>query len=158
MPTLTRTLRWLLALAAVTITAFILLPAPAWATTPAPAWATTPDMPTGGAGGTLFVISAPAVTLIAAIVIPLLNGVLTKATWSSWVKGLVTLILNGVVALFTTGRLADGTAVFGEQMLFTWFLGFATSMLTYLGVYRPARITSSVVEVNGVEVLSLIHI
>ena len=37
-------------------------------------------------------------------------------------------------------------------MLFTWFLGFATSMLTYLGVYRPARITSSIVEVNGVEV------
>lgn len=111
-----------------------------------------PDLPAGGADGTIVTISAPIVTFIVAALIPLLNGLLTRATTSSGVKGLLTLVLTLVSSLITTGVVADGTAVFGGQMFLTWALGFVVAVTSYLGVYRPMGVTSSAIDVNGVEV------
>lgn len=112
----------------------------------------TPDLPIGGSDGTILTVTAPILTMIVAFVIPIINGLLTRLTTSSWVKGLLTLILNGVYSIIATATQADGTAVFGEQMLFTWILGFGISVASYVGIYKGAGLTSSTTKVNGTPV------
>lgn len=88
-------------------------------------------------------LSALTVTMVISLFIPIVNGIITKATLSSWVKGLLTLILNAVSAAVVTATVADGTAVFSEQTLIATLLGLAISVATYVGVYKPAGLTSS---------------
>lgn len=91
----------------------------------------------------VFVVSAPAVTLVAALIIPIANGLLTKLTLSSFVKGLITIVANGVVALLATAALDDGAAAFSFQMVWTWLVGVIVSLVSYARIYKPLRITSS---------------
>lgn len=98
-----------------------------------------PSLP-DDASGTVWVVSAPIVTLIAGLLIPILNGLLGKL--GSKLVPIATVIFNGLVALFTTGRLEDGTAVFSEQMLLTWAIGFLISITSYYGIYKPYGVTN----------------
>lgn len=89
-------------------------------------------------------IAAPLVTIIVSLLIPVINGVLTKPSTPAGVKAVGTIILNAAAALFTTGVLADGTAVFSSTTLYTALLGTIISIVTYAGVYRPIGVTSNV--------------
>lgn len=91
----------------------------------------------------LIVISAPIVTIIMSLLIPLINGLLTKYTVSGAVKGVITLLMNTVMAFITTNASDTGAALFSLQTLMTATLGFIVSVATYAGIYRPAKITSS---------------
>lgn len=90
-----------------------------------------------------FVIAAPLVTIITALVIPLVNGFLTKATTHTGVKIIGTIVLNTVAALITTGLMADGTSAFSDTTLYTALLGCIISIASYVGVYKPLNYTSN---------------
>ena len=90
-----------------------------------------------------FTLSPFTVQIIASVLIPILTGLLTRVTLSSGVKGLITLVLNAIAALVITATVADGTAVISQVTFQQWALGLAISIATYVGVYRPAGVTSS---------------
>lgn len=83
------------------------------------------------------------VTIIQALVVPIVTGLLTKASLSSAAKGLMTLVLNAVASLINVAVTADGTAVLSEATLINFGVGLAISVATYLGVYKPAGLTSA---------------
>jgi hypothetical protein len=89
------------------------------------------------------VIPATGVTMMVGIFIPLLTGILTKRTTSGFVKGLITLIANGIVSGIATATMGDGTAVISWQFFVTWFVGFITSVGLYTGLWSKAGLTSS---------------
>lgn len=90
-----------------------------------------------------FVISAPVIMFVISVLIPLLNGLLTKYSTSSKVKAVLTIVLNAVAALVVTGLQADGTAVFSNATLLTFVFGTVVSVTSYLGLYKPVGLTSS---------------
>lgn len=89
------------------------------------------------------VIAAPLVTLIVTMLIPLVNGLLTKASDSSAVKNIGTVVLNAVYALIANGMLVDGSSAFSMQTLYTAILGVMISSLTYYRIYKPLNVTSN---------------
>lgn len=88
-------------------------------------------------------LSALTVTLLVSLVIPVVTGLLTKASLSSGIKGLITLVLNAVNALIVGATLADGTAAFSQETLVVFLFGLAISVATYVGVYKPLNVTSN---------------
>jgi hypothetical protein len=97
------------------------------------------------------VIPATGVTVLIAVFIPIVTGILTRRTTSSFLKGLITLAANGIVSAVTTATLADGTALISWQFFVTWFIGFVTSVGLYTGLWLPAGVTSSDVPVRGAD-------
>lgn len=91
----------------------------------------------------VFIVAAPAVQLLVALLIPLAVGLITKYTLPGWIKATLTIILNAVNTLVVTSITADGTALFTQTMLMTWALNTAISIAIYHGLYRPAGLTSS---------------
>lgn len=106
------------------------------ASAPPPVHADTTDVST-------VVIAAPIATVIVSFVIPLINGLITTAGTPGWVKGVVTIILNAVWALFAAGTLADGSAAFSSTALFTAVLGVLISLASYAKVFKPMNATSN---------------
>lgn len=88
-------------------------------------------------------LSALAVTLVVSLFIPIVTGLVTKASLSSYVKGLITLVLNLVNAAVVVAVTQDGSAVWSEQTLIAALIGMAISVATYLGIYKPAAVTST---------------
>lgn len=85
----------------------------------------------------VWVIPAPTVTLIVAVLVPVLNGFALRPSNPSWVKALVA---NGIatVAYGITQAVADnGAALLTEA----WFHGLLASLVTmtavYFGVWKP---------------------
>ncbi len=91
----------------------------------------------------LIVIAAPALTIIVALLIPLINGILTKVTLPGAVKGVITIVLNAVWAFIATATTAEGTAVFSRTTLYTAVVGTVISVVTYFNIYKPMNLTSS---------------
>lgn len=89
------------------------------------------------------VVAAPVVTLIVSAVIPLLVGLLSKATWSPVVKAVMMIVLNGISAFVTSSMLADGTAAFSDEMFWTWLVGVIVSAVAYVVGYKPNGVTSN---------------
>lgn len=89
------------------------------------------------------VIAAPIVTIIISLLIPLLNGFLTKASTPTAVKAIGTIVLNAAWALIANGVVADGSSVFSTATLYTAILGSIISITTYAGVYKPINVTSN---------------
>lgn len=117
----------------------------AWVTAPAVALATAPDqgVEVPGTDPAPFIVIAPAVMSVIALVIPIVNGLLTKYTLHSGVKAVITIVLNAVAALLVTATEGDGTAVISNAMFMTFFYGTAVSVVSYLGLYKPLNLTSS---------------
>jgi hypothetical protein len=84
------------------------------------------------------VVSAGVGTLV-----PILNGLLTKVTLPSAVKGVITIILSAIVALITSATLADGTAVISWLTFLMWFLTTVGAIAAYVNIYKPLNLTSS---------------
>lgn len=88
-------------------------------------------------------LSALTVSLVVALIIPVVTGLVTRHSTSSGVKGLVTLVLNAVQALVVSATLADGTAVISEETFVQFALSLGISVASYAGVYKPLNVTSS---------------
>lgn len=91
----------------------------------------------------VFVVSAPVIMTLVGIVIPVLNGLLTKANTSGTVKGVLTIVLTAVGTLLVNATVADGTGVFTSQVLFTWAYTTVIAIVSYVGVWKPANVTSN---------------
>lgn len=89
------------------------------------------------------VVAAPIVTIIVSLLIPLINGFLTKASTPTAVKAIGTIVLNSIWALFANGVLVDGSATFSTATLYTAILGSVISIAMYAGVYKPVNVTSN---------------
>jgi hypothetical protein len=90
-----------------------------------------------------YVIAAPVVMFVISLLIPIVNGLLTKYTFPSSVKAVITIVLNAVAALVVTATQADGTAVISNTALLTFIFGTTISVVSYLGLYKPTGLTSS---------------
>lgn len=95
-------------------------------------------------------LDALTVTLLVSTVIPILNGILTTLRTSSTVKAVLTIILEAVTAIVVQATMVDGSAVFSQQTLVQGLLGLAIAIATYAGVWKPARLTSSLIAVQAI--------
>jgi hypothetical protein len=91
----------------------------------------------------LFSLDAALVAIILGAVIPLLNGLLTKANWSSGVKALLGLALATIAGVITTATTDGGDAVFSQSLLLNTFLSFVAAAATYNNVWKPFGLTST---------------
>jgi hypothetical protein len=112
-------------------------------TSPVPALAAdeVPNLP-DKAGGTILIISAPIVTIILSVLVPIVNGILGRST--SKLVPLMTVVFTGLVSLLTTAIDAGdlGNAVFTGQMLLTWLVSFVTALASYYGIWKPYGVTN----------------
>jgi len=90
-----------------------------------------------------FSLSPIIVTMILGTLIPLLNGIVTKVSTSAQVKVVLGLLLSAVAGIITVSITPGGGAVIGEQALVAAGLTFATTVVTYLGLWKPLEVTSS---------------
>lgn len=90
----------------------------------------------------LVVIAPSVVGIIISAVIPILVGLITKATLSSGAKAVFMLILNAVNALVTTAVTTDGSAIITRQAFANFVIGVVISVAAYYGVYKPNNVTS----------------
>lgn len=90
-----------------------------------------------------FIIIAPGLMTAIAVLIPVLNGMLTKYSLPSGVKAVITIVLNAVAALLLTATQADGTAVISMAAFLTFVYGCIISIASYAGVWKPLNVTSS---------------
>jgi hypothetical protein len=83
------------------------------------------------------------VSIILGFIIPIVNGILTKASTPAWVKGVVTLFLSAVSGLLTVGLTDNGGAVFSQATLKSAVLAFGIAVASYYSVWRPFGLTST---------------
>jgi hypothetical protein len=129
-------IRTIMAAVAVTILGLLVFGAPASALAPPPVDLDADAVST-------VVIAAPIVTVIVSLLIPLINGFLTKPSTPTAVKAIGTIVLNAAWALIANGVLADGSSAFSTSTLYTAILGVIISITTYVGVYKPINVTSN---------------
>lgn len=129
-------IRTIMAAVAVTILGLLVFGAPASALAPPPVDLDADAVST-------VVIAAPIVTVIVSLLIPLINGFLTKPSTPTAVKAIGTIVLNAAWALIANGALADGSSTFSTSTLYTAILGVIISITTYVGVYKPINVTSN---------------
>ena len=91
----------------------------------------------------VIVVYAPIVTIIVGVLIPIINGLITRWTLSSFWKGMITLGLNAISTLITSAVVDTGDAVLSRPTLYTWLLGTAVSFASYSRIYKPLNVTSS---------------
>ncbi len=128
------TTRWRMLLAAFLL-AFV-----AWCA--APLVASAADVDPGDTVAELR-LSALAVSLLVAAVIPIVNGIATTAALAAKWKALITLALNALNALIVNNTVGDGSLALTEPVIITWLIGFVISVGMYLGIYKPFGVTSS---------------
>lgn len=87
------------------------------------------------------------VSVLISFVLPLLTGLLSRASWSAGAKGLMTLILTAVQTVVVQNTVEDGGAFFSQEVLIAFALSLAISITSYVGVYKPLKLTSSPVVV-----------
>jgi hypothetical protein len=95
-------------------------------------------------------LSPLTVTLVVAVFIPIVVGLLTKAGASSWVKGLVNIFTAGVVALVTANLDANGAAVLTQSTLQNWIIATIVSTATYLGIYQSVGLNGKTAPTKGI--------
>lgn len=93
-------------------------------------------------------------TLVNAVIngfIPIVTGLLSRSTWR--LKGLITLALSTIASMVVTGTMADGTAIISQQAALNAVVGFLVAVASYVSIWRPARVTSSVIATPGTPVV-----
>lgn len=113
------------------------------AAVPTVAFAADDTVSVAGAEPGVFVIAAPVIMFVVSVLIPILNGLLTKYSTPPQVKAVLTIVLNAVAAFVVTATQADGTAVFSNATLMTFIFGTVVSVTSYLGLWKPVGLTSS---------------
>lgn len=105
--------------------------------------APAPPVDAGTTDTSTVVLAAPVVTIIVSVLIPLINGFLTKATTPAGVKAIGTIILNTAAALIINGVVSDGSSTFSTATLYTALIGCIISIASYAGLWKPLNVTSN---------------
>lgn len=100
-------------------------------------------VPVPGAEQSSFVINAVGVQLALGLVIPLINGLITKYTLGAAWKFLITTVLNAATAMITAGIVVGGAAVISWSTVYSTIFGVVVSQLMYNGIYSKNGLTSS---------------
>jgi uncharacterized membrane protein YqaE (UPF0057 family) len=93
------------------------------------------------------VIYVPAAmwTLVVSVLIPPITGFLTGLNTPTWVKSLITLLLNAVAACVATVIVSDSHAVITKSTVISTFVAYVLSHVVYKDFWKPNLITSSLV-------------
>lgn len=93
------------------------------------------------------VIYVPAAmwTLLVSVLIPPITGFLTGLDTPTWVKSLITLVLNAVAAVVATVIVVDGDAVITKSTVIATFIAYVLSHVVYKDFWKPNLVTSSLV-------------
>lgn len=100
-----------------------------------------------------FALDAYTVTLLFGLIIPLVNGLVTKISTSSAVKAVLTLFLSAVAGVVNVSLTEGGGAIVSQSTLKSTGLTFIVAVVTYFGLFKPVGLTSSPVthvDENGV--------
>jgi hypothetical protein len=82
-------------------------------------------------------IEALAVTFIISLVLPIIVGVVTKASASVQLKQVVLIITTGVATLINTNLTDTGDAVLSWNTVAYWGIALIATIASYLGLYKP---------------------
>lgn len=86
-------------------------------------------------------LSPPFVSLIISAIIPIVVGIISKATLAPAIKAVFLLVFNALNVYITTAIVVDGSAVFTQQTFAHFLVGVVISIAVYFGVYKPANLT-----------------
>jgi len=75
--------------------------------------------------------------------IPLVVGLITKATLSSKLKAFTMIIVNGLAAL--AYQVESGGGILTKEMAAAWGFGIVVSAASYAGVWKPLGATSDTI-------------
>lgn len=134
---MTRTLRRLLVALGI-VAGAVMLPVAVFAASDIP-----PPQGLETGSDALFSIDASIVAILLGVIIPILNGLVTKITTSAGVKAVLTLALSTVAGIVTTATTDGGDAIFSSALVLNTALTFITSVAAYAGLWKPLEVTSS---------------
>lgn len=96
----------------------------------------------------LFELDAAVVNVILGVLIPIVNGLLTKLSTSSAVKAILNLALVSAAALLNTSLTENGDAVLSRSLILNAAMTFIVAATTYTNLWKPLQVTSSPVTVT----------
>lgn len=85
------------------------------------------------------------VTLLISLVLPLINGFLTKLSDSGGVKTMLLIALSAVNSFVLAAVMEGGYYVFTKETISTFIVTTAIAMAASSGLYKPIGLTSSAV-------------
>lgn len=87
---------------------------------------------------------AQLISILVGGILPLVTGLVTKATWSGGVRAVVLLALSGVTGVLTDflGALNGGTSFDWATALTAAFLTFLSGVGTYFGLWKPTTLAA----------------
>lgn len=92
-----------------------------------------------------FGLDAYTVTILLGLVIPLINGFVTKCSTSTTVKALITLLLSAVAGIVNVSITEGGGAIISQSTIKSTALTFLIAVTTYVGLFKPLELTSSLI-------------
>lgn len=96
------------------------------------------------------VVTVPAVAaMLLALAIPIVNGIITKATASTLVHDVVSIVLSACVALLAQ-RTGDGAAIISTEMALNVLVVYAVQLASYLKVWKPIGINGRLAPTRGI--------
>lgn len=81
--------------------------------------------------------------LLQSLVVPLVVGLVLKATASSRLKVLAQLVINAAGALIGSAVILDGVATFSKPTLTLWAITTVGTIATHYGVWKPIGVTGA---------------
>lgn len=92
--------------------------------------------PIAVATGSHLTVTAPVLSIVTGLVMPIVLAVFTKLATSSFRKGIIGIVAAFLAALIERAMLADGSAVFTQALLLDVGLIYGPQLLTYLGLWQ----------------------
>lgn len=100
--------------------------------------------------GREFVIANPVWSIITGVLLPLVVGLITKASANDRFQAIVGIIVAAVGALVVRATTVDGSAVLDSALVLDIFLVYAPQLLVYLGVYKKFDLNQKLAPTKGV--------
>lgn len=95
-----------------------------------------------------FSVDAATWTLVQIAIVPLVVGLLTKASASNRLKVFANLALSAVGTLLALVTEVNGVAVVSRQALVLWAVGVLGAVASHYGIWRPLGVTGSAPTTN----------
>lgn len=85
----------------------------------------------------MITIDATLTSLIIATLLPLVVGVITKASAPSWVRVVALIVLNAIGGAIAVSITDDGAAVVSKETMINTLQMVVQSIAVYYGVWKP---------------------
>lgn len=88
-------------------------------------------------------------SVIQGLIVPLVVGILVKATANSTFKVLVQIIVNAIGALIGSVVILDGVATISKATILMWAVATIATISTHYGIWKPTGVTGSTPSTNA---------